>query len=77
MLKPNDIRDLAVEEIEQRLRDVEEELFNLKFRRSVQQIENPLQIRFLRRDLARIRTILNEHKKGIITLDATTEKAGR
>ena len=77
MLKSNEIRDMAVEEIEQRLHDIEEELFNLKFRRAVQRIENPLKIRFLRRELARIKTILNEHKLGVRRLDATTERARR
>ena len=77
MLRSNEIRDMAIEEIEQRMHDLEEELFNLKFRRAVRQIENPLRIRMLRRELARIKTILNEHKLGILTLGATTEKAGR
>ncbi|MBD3168249.1 MAG: 50S ribosomal protein L29 [candidate division Zixibacteria bacterium] len=72
-----EIRDMALEEIEDRLNDLQEELFNLKFRRAIQQLENPLKIRVLRREIARLKTILNEHEKGIRKLEATTEKAGR
>lgn len=76
MIKPNDLRDMTVEEIEQRLREIEEEFFNLKFRRAVQQIENPLRIRSLRRDLARIKTVLNEHRLRIREIQATSDKTG-
>ncbi len=75
MLRPNEIRDMAVEEIEQRRLEIEEELFNLKFRRSFQRLENPLKIRTLRRELARIITILREHELGVRRLGASTEAA--
>jgi large subunit ribosomal protein L29 len=76
MIKPSDLRDMTVEEIEQRLREIEQEFFNLKFRRAVQQIENPLRIRSLRRDLARIKTVLNEHRLRIREIQATSDKTG-
>jgi large subunit ribosomal protein L29 len=63
--RPVRLRELSVEELQQRLRDLNEELFNLRFRNSVKQLDNPLKIREVRRDLARIRTVLYEHEKGI------------
>jgi large subunit ribosomal protein L29 len=68
------IRDLAKEEVEQRLADSQEELFNLKLKMQVQKLDNPLRLRVLRRDIARLKTILHEHEKGIRSLSATTGK---
>lgn len=59
------IGDMTVGEVEQRVEEIKKELFNLKFRNSMRQLDNPLDIRFKRRDLARLETALSEHKKGI------------
>lgn len=67
------LRELTVDELNQKLRDLKEELFNLRFRNSVKQLENPLKIREVRRDLARIRTVLHEHEKGIRTVGGADE----
>lgn len=55
----------SVEEIRHKVQELNEELFNLRFRNSVKQLDNPLKIREVRRDLARMRTLLHEHDKGI------------
>jgi large subunit ribosomal protein L29 len=68
------IRDLAKEEIEQRLVDAQEELFNLRLRKRAQKLDNPLRLRMVKRDIARLKTILHEHDKGIRALSATTGK---
>jgi large subunit ribosomal protein L29 len=60
MMKARDIRNLTVEEIEVKRLEVEKELFNLKVRQATRQIDNPLKVRYLRRELARINTILRE-----------------
>ncbi len=73
-MKAELIRDLAKEEVEQRLTDSQEELFNLKLKMRVQKLDNPLRLRVLRRDIARLKTILHEHEKGIRSLSATTGK---
>ncbi|NIP44484.1 MAG: 50S ribosomal protein L29 [candidate division Zixibacteria bacterium] len=73
-MKAELIRDLAKEEVEQRLADSQEELFNLKLKMQVQKLDNPLRLRVLRRDIARLKTILHEHEKGIRSLSATTGK---
>jgi len=61
-LKPSDIRDLGVEEIEQRLAESREELFNLRFQNATGQLDNFRRIRELRRDIARIKTVLRENE---------------
>jgi len=68
------IRDLAKEEIEQRLLDAQEELFNLRLRKRAQKLDNPLRLRLVKRDIARLKTILHEHEKGIRALSAATGK---
>ena len=71
-MKPGQIRDLSIEEVEHRLREVEEELFNLNLRRRVQKLDNPLRLRVLRRDRARLKTVLREHSSGIRKLSASS-----
>ena len=49
-MKPGQIRDMSIEEVEHGLREIEEEVFNLNLRRRVQKLDNPLRLRILRRD---------------------------
>ena len=64
-LKAEKIRDLNEEEILAKINELTEEIFNLRFRNSMRQLQNPLSIREKKRDIARLRTILTEHRKGI------------
>ena len=64
-LKAEKVRDLNEEEILAKINELTEEMFNLRFRNSMRQLQNPLSIREKRRDIARLRTILTEHRKGI------------
>ncbi len=64
-LKAEKIRDLNEDEILTKIRELHEELFNLRFRNSMRQLQNPVSIREKRRDIARLQTILTEHRKGI------------
>jgi len=66
-LKAEKIRDLTEEEILTKVKELNEELFNLRFRNQVRQLTNPLLIRERRRDIARLQTVLREHRKGIRT----------
>ena len=56
----NEIRELSAGDIEARIRDLEEEQFRLKFRKGSEQLEDPLRLRMIRKDIARLRTILRE-----------------
>jgi large subunit ribosomal protein L29 len=60
--KPADIRDMTTDEIRDQVAQKQEELFRLRFRGATQQLENPALIRNLRRDVARMRTILRERE---------------
>ena len=57
-VKPSTIRDMTPDEIESRLGELREEMFNLRFRNSMKQLDNPLKIRGARRDIARVLTLL-------------------
>ena len=57
-MKFNDIKDLSVEELRKRHKSLREEFFETKMKHSLGQVANPLQIRGLRRDVARIKTAL-------------------
>lgn len=72
-MKPGQLRDMSIEEVEHRLTEIEQELFNLNLRKRVQKLDNPLRLRVLKRDRARMVTILNEHKKGIRKLSASSK----
>ncbi len=59
-VKPSTMRDLSVDEINSRLGELREELFNLRFRNSMKQLDNPVKIRESRREVARLLTVLSE-----------------
>jgi large subunit ribosomal protein L29 len=59
-MKASDIREMSADDIRARITELEEERFRLKFRAATETLENPLQLRFIRRDIARLNTILRE-----------------
>jgi len=73
-MKPEKMREMSGPELEHMLRDLEQEKFNLEFRLSTQNPENPLRIRLVRRDIARAKTILREMQSGARGSTATGEK---
>jgi large subunit ribosomal protein L29 len=64
-MKMDEIKQLPVVEIEQRLEDSLEEYQNLRFQHATHQLDNPLRIRTLRKDIARLKTVLKEIEIGI------------
>ena len=60
------LRDLTMEELVQKKRELNEEMFNLNMRRTLKELDNPLKLRTIRRDIAKIETILTEDKLLII-----------
>jgi large subunit ribosomal protein L29 len=58
--KTSDLRDLSPEQLQARLGELQEERFRLRFRSATESIENPIRFRTIRRDIARIQTILRE-----------------
>jgi large subunit ribosomal protein L29 len=61
-VKTEDIRDLTDVEIDEQIVQASEELFRLRFRSATQELENPMLIRALRRDIARMKTVLRERE---------------
>jgi large subunit ribosomal protein L29 len=62
-VKPNELRDMSVEDLQTRLGELTEERFRLRFRSATESIENPMRFRAIRRDIARIKTILEEKSR--------------
>ena len=69
-MKATEIRDLTTDEITARIEQLQEELFRLRFRSATMELENPMLLRTLRRDVARLQTVLRERQ-------LTEEGAGR
>ncbi|MCL6457212.1 MAG: 50S ribosomal protein L29 [Gorillibacterium sp.] len=64
-MKAIDIRNLTTAEIEQKVSGFKEELFNLRFQLATGQLDNPTQIRNVRKEIARAKTVLRERELGI------------
>lgn len=64
-MKSDRLRELTREELEHQRKELEEELFNLRVRRSLQPPDNPLRFRQVRRQMARIKTVAREAELGI------------
>jgi large subunit ribosomal protein L29 len=63
MAKATEMRDKTVDELRQDESDLRKEMFNLRFQQVTGEIENPLRIRLVRKDIARILTVINEKTK--------------
>lgn len=59
-MKAAELRELSLEEITKKISTAEKDLADLKFKHSLNQLENPMMIRNLRRDIAKMKTILSE-----------------
>jgi large subunit ribosomal protein L29 len=59
-MKANEIREMSLEELNVKLNDLKKDLFNLRFQNATNQLENPKQITEVRRDIARVKTVITE-----------------
>ena len=59
-MKANEIRELTAEQLSAKLKELKTELFNLRFQHAINQLENPHRIVEVKRDIARVMTILQE-----------------
>jgi large subunit ribosomal protein L29 len=59
-VKPNEIREMSVDDLKTKIEELTKERFNLRFRSATESIENPMRFRAIRRDIARLNTILRE-----------------
>ena len=64
-MRAEELRDFTDVELVQKFREFKEELFNLRFQHATAQLDNPMRIKEVRRDIARIKTIIRERELGI------------
>lgn len=62
-VKAGAFREMTADEIKSRVAELREELFNLQFRNTMKQLDNPLKIRESRREMARLLTVLKEKER--------------
>jgi len=65
MLNVSELREMTREELVQKRRDLEDELFNLNMRRSLKSLDDPLRLRHIGREIGQIMTVLREDELGI------------
>ena len=65
MINKRELSDLNLNSVESKLQEHYEKLSTLRFQKSMQQIENPLEIKFLKKEIAQLKTLLNEFKLGL------------
>lgn len=58
----NEIREMSIPELNAKLKDLKAELFNLRFQHSINQLDNPMRLNHVKKDIARIKTILREYE---------------
>jgi large subunit ribosomal protein L29 len=62
-MKPSELRDMTIQELRQKEKELRKELFNLRFQQATGEIENPRRIRQVRKDIARVLTIITEKER--------------
>jgi large subunit ribosomal protein L29 len=72
-MKATEFKELSVVELKKRLTDEEENLANLKFQLATSQLESPIKVRTVRRDIARLKTVIRERESAAVTQPANTE----
>ena len=63
MMDVAELRDLTVDDLEARAKELEDQLFRMRIQQSLGQLDAPLKLRFTRRDLARIKTVITEKQR--------------
>ena len=61
-MKASEVRDLTTAELESKLKDLKAELFNLRFQLAINQLDNPMRISAVKKDIARVKTLLRENE---------------
>lgn len=61
-MKANQLRELSTAELNEKLSDLKAELFNLRFQHAINQLDNPLRLNVVKKDIARVKTLLRENE---------------
>ena len=65
MMKANEIRNLSVEELQKKLDGLKKDLFMLRMQHATNQLDNPMRLNAVKKDIARIKTIIREKETNI------------
>jgi len=76
-MRAEEIREMTLDDITARIRELEEEQFRLRFRSATEPLEDPLRLRVIRRDVARLKTVLREKQTQAPTPPSTKTKTPR
>jgi large subunit ribosomal protein L29 len=61
-MKATEIKELSISELEEKLKQLKSELFNLRFQNAINQLDNPMRISTVKKDIARIKTVMRENE---------------
>ena len=61
-MKANEIKDLTTAELNEKLAELKQELFNLRFQHTVNQLDNPMRMKAVKRDIARVKTFIRKQE---------------
>lgn len=61
-MKANEIKEMTLVELNNKLTDLRKELFNLRFQHAVNQLDNPMRIKAVKKDIARVKTFIREQE---------------
>lgn len=64
-MKATEIRELSVVELNEKLSDLKSELFNLRFQHAINQLENPMRLKVVKKDIARVKTIIKQKETAV------------
>jgi large subunit ribosomal protein L29 len=76
IVQTDELRGLADDELVSKLREAKEELFNLRFQAATGQLENHGRLRAVRKEIARIYTVMRERELGITPVESTVDSGG-
>lgn len=64
-MKANEIKDMTVDELNSKLAELKQELFNLRFQHAVNQLENPKRLQAVKKDIARVKTFVRKQESNV------------
>ena len=64
-MKANEIKDMTVDELNSKLAELKQELFNLRFEHAVNQLENPKRLQAVKKDIARVKTFIRKQESNV------------
>ena len=64
-MKANEIKDMTVDELNSKLAELKQELFNLRFQHAVNQLENPKRLQAVKKDIARVKPFIRKQESNV------------